>query len=292
MAQRDQTGATRFITPETVVSALHGVKHGKLIDLSHTIHAGVPMMVPFHAPFTLSTWCTPDRTRKMIREAFKVENEIGVITEQVTMGMHTGTHIDALGHISMADEMYGGVSTRDAVGDFGLDFLGIENCPPLVTRGVLFDVAGHRGVDVLDPTDIIRREELEELASKHDLRIHPGDVVLIRTGWSKHFATDNTRYVSSEPGIDEGAAAWLTAQKIVAIGSDNPAVEAFGGPGGDPTKAFPVHQHCLVKSGVHLVENMVLDELAAQKVLQFAFLLLPAKYRGASASPVRPVAVL
>jgi kynurenine formamidase len=228
----------------------------------------------------------------MIREAFKVENEIGVITEQVTMGMHTGTHIDALGHISMADEMYGGVSTRDAVGDFGLDFLGIENCPPLVTRGVLFDVAGHRGVDVLDPTDIIRREELEELASKHDLRIHPGDVVLVRTDWSKHFATDNTRYVSSEPGIDEGAAAWLTAQKIVAIGSDNPAVEAFGGTGGDPTKAFPVHQHCLVKSGVHLVENMVLDELAARKGLQFAFLLLPAKYRGASASPVRPVAVL
>ncbi len=129
MAQRDQTGATRFITPETVVSALHGVKHGRLIDLSHTIHAGVPMMVPFHAPFTLSTWCTPDRTRKMIREAFKVENEVGVTTEQVTMGMHTGTHIDALGHISMAEEMYGGISTRDAVGDFGLDFLGIENCP-------------------------------------------------------------------------------------------------------------------------------------------------------------------
>ncbi len=107
----------------------------------------------------------------------------GAFLERVEMTMHVGTHIDALGHFATDDEMYNGNSVTDCTGDWGLTKLGIEQCPPIVTRAVVIDVAGFKGVEHLN-----------------------GDAVLLRTGWAKHYMVDNETYVGPSPGLSEEGA--------------------------------------------------------------------------------------
>jgi kynurenine formamidase len=86
------------------------------------------------------------------------------------------------------------------------------------------------------------------------------------------------------------AARWLTQRDVVAIGCDNMAVEVLPNP--DRGIAMPVHQHVLVEAGVHLIENLSLDELARNRIASFCFILLAAKFKGATGCPVRPIALV
>jgi kynurenine formamidase len=160
----------------------------------------------------------------------------------------------------------------------------------MITRGVLLDVAGIDSGAHLNPGRAITPDELARAAEAAQVGIEPGDIVLIRTGWGRYFGVDNSRYLTGEPGIDLSAAQWLTGQGVVAIGCDNMAVEVLPNP--DRTLAMPVHQHALAEAGVHLIENLALEELALNGVHTFCFILLATKFRGATGAPVRPVALV
>jgi kynurenine formamidase len=121
-------------------------------------------------------------------------------------------------------------------------------------------------------------------------RFSPIRVALIRTGWGRYFAIDNARYLQGEPGIDLPGAQWLIGQGIAAIGTDNMAVEVLPNP--DHGLSLPVHQFTLSQCGVYLVENLALEELAADRVATSCFVLLATKLRGATGSPARPVAMV
>ena len=54
---------------------------------------------------------------------------------------------------------------------------------------------------------------------------------------------------------------------------------------------MPVHVHLLVESGIHIVECLNLEELAADRVYEFQFIAAPMKIRGATGAPVRPIAI-
>ena len=88
----------------------------------------------------------------------------------------------------------------------------------------------------------------------------------------------------------EPGARYLTTRGAAIIGTDNMAVEVLPNP--DKTLALPVHQHALAEAGVHLIENMALDELAADGIATFCTIVLPPKIRGATGAPLRPVAVV
>ncbi|MDH3603927.1 MAG: cyclase family protein, partial [Candidatus Tectomicrobia bacterium] len=137
----------------------------------------------------------------------------------------------------------------------------------------------------------VSRDDLERVCEAQHVNLAQGDVVCIHTGWGRLFMRDNERYVAGEPGIEEDAARWLTEAGVVAIGSDNMAVEVVPNPK-HPELVLPVHQHALVEAGVYLIENLVLDELAAQSQYVFCFILLATKFKGATGSPVRPVAMV
>jgi kynurenine formamidase len=285
----DQLGAANRLTDATRLAALHSVRQGRVFDLSHVIDAGAPFMAPNQTPFLLSIWASwRDSIRRRRSAGFR--NDAGSNVERIEMTAHVGTHIDALGHFSIGETLYNGVPAPDAVTDWGLARLGIEHMPPLITRGVLLDLAGIDGGAHLDPGRAVTPDELARAADAAGVGIEPGDVVLIRTGWGRYFGVDNARYLQGEPGIDVPAARWLTAHGVVAIGSDNMAVEVLPNP--DHGLALPVHQHVLAEAGVHLIENLVLDELAAAQASRFCFILLAVKFRGATGSPVRPVALL
>ena len=285
----DQIGAANLLTPEKRLAALRSVTQGRIFDVSHEIAMNAPYMMPNQTPYLMSLW-TNWRDSMRRRRALGATNEVGVNIERMEMTAHVGTHIDALGHFSIGDRLYNGVSAEAAVTDWGLDRLGIEHAPPMVTRGILLDVAGLDGGAHLLPGRVITPEELQQAASAAKVAIEPGDIVMIRTGWGQLFGIDNPRYVAGEPGIDVPAARWLTEQGVVAVGSDNMAVEVLPNP--NKAISMPVHQHLLVEAGVYIIENLALEELAKEKLSSFCFILLATKYKGATGCPVRPIAMV
>jgi kynurenine formamidase len=285
----DQIGAANLITPAKRRAALRSIDNAKLYDLAQVTDAGAPFMRPNQPPFLQMMWSTW-RDAIARRRRIGITNDAGSNVERVEMTMHVGTHIDALGHVSKGDRLYNDRAAADTLGDWGLAALGIEQAPPMITRGLLLDVASLDGGEYLGPGRVVTPEELAATAAAAGLAIEPGDIVLIRTGWGRHYGTDNARYLEGEPGIDVPAARWLTAQGVVAIGCDNMAVEVLPNP--DHTQALPVHQHALAEAGVYLIENLALDDLARDKVTSFCLLILPPKIRGATGAPVRPVAVV
>jgi kynurenine formamidase len=285
----DQIGAGNLLTAERRLAALASVRDGRIYDVSHEISMGAPFLAPNQTPFLLSVWASWRDSIKR-RRRLGAMNDAGANVERIEMTAHVGTHIDALGHFSKGDRLYNGLSAADTVTDWGLEKLGIEHAPPMITRGILLDVAGLDGGAHLNPGRIITPDDLALAADRAKVAIEPGDVVMIRTGWGRYFETDNVRYLAGEPGIDLPGARWLTQQGVVAIGCDNMAVEVLPNP--DKALSMPVHQHALVEAGVYLIENLALDELARDRLTSFCFILLATKFRGATGSPVRPVALV
>lgn len=287
--EADQRGAGNLLTAETRLRALALVRQGRVFDVSHEIGADAPYMLPNQTPFLLSLWASWRDTIRRRRAAGAV-NDAGANVERMEMTAHVGTHIDALGHFSIGDRLYNNHAAGEAVTDWGLGRLGIEHAPPMITRCVLLDVAGLDGNAHLAPGRVVTPEDLQRAADRAGAAIEPGDVAMIRTGWGRYFGVDNARYLQGEPGIDVPAARWLTGQGVVAIGCDNMAVEVLPNP--ERTLSMPVHQHALVEAGVHLIENLALEELAAAGCHVGCIVLLPVKFRGATGCPVRPVVMV
>lgn len=286
----DQIGAGNLLTPERRLAALRLVREGRLLDLSHVIETGAPRIDPPQDPFVI-TISASSRNGVRRRRALGATNDAGTNLERIEMTTHVGTHIDALGHCSIGDRLYNGFSADEVVGDRGLTHLGVEHIPPIVTRGVLLDVAGLDGGAHLERGRAVTADDLRRAAAHAGVSVMEGDVVCIRTGWGRFFMADNQRYLSGEPGIELGAARWLTERGVVAIGCDNMAVEVV--PGVDhPRTILPVHQHALAEAGVYLIENLALEDAVEQRLAEFCFVLLPVKFKGATGCPVRPIALL
>ncbi|MDF1855731.1 cyclase family protein [Pseudooceanicola sp.] len=276
-------GASAHLTPEKTLAALALVSQGQIHDISQQIYYGAPCMGPNQSPFLMSIFANwRDTIRR--RRATGHRNEMGTNLERIEMTMHTGTHVDALGHVSTGSRMFGGRSAEDEVTSWGLETLGAEQIPPMITRGILFDVGGAEG---LNTGDLVTAADLERAAGRGGFQVEPGDVALIRTGWGRHYETDNARYLQGEPGIGVEAAAWLIEQGVVAIGADNMAVEVL--PGTDPEVIMPVHQLALVEHGVWLIENLALEGVVRDGLATACFAMLSPKIRGATGAPVRPV---
>lgn len=279
----DQVGAGNLLTVEKRLAALASVRQGRIYDLSHEIYMGAPYMAPNQTPFLMSIFGSWRDTIKR-RRKMGATNDAGTNLERIEMTTHVGTHIDALGHFSKGDRLYNGNAAADVVTDWGLDRLGIEHAPPMITRAVLFDVGG---ASHLLPGQTVTPDDLKRAADTGGFSVESGDIALIRTGWGRFFGTDNARYLEGEPGIDLPAAKWLVDQGIVAIGADNMAVEVLPNP--NKGLAMPVHQFVLAECGVYLIENLALEDLAAAHVHAACFILLATKIRGATGSPVRPI---
>ena len=276
----DQIGAGNLLTVEKRLSALASVRQGQVYDVSHEIYMGAPFMAPNQTPFLMSIFGSWRDTIKR-RRKMGATNDAGTNLERIEMTTHVGTHIDALGHFSNGEMLYNGNAAADVVTDWGLDRLGIEHAPPMITRGVMFDVGPLTAGQTVTPDDLRRAADAGGFA------VEAGDIALIRTGWGQYFGVNNAKYLEGEPGIDVPAARWLIDQGIVAIGADNMAVEVLP----NPAKGLmmPVHQFALAECGVYLIENLALEELAAARVYTGCFILLATKIRGATGAPVRPV---
>lgn len=285
----DQLGAGHLLTPANTLRALREVQRGEIWDLSFETQMGAPAFAPNQTPFILSASSTARNSAKR-RRKLGATNDAGSNLERIEMTTHVGTHMDALGHFSIGEHLFGGYSVEDTVDDWGLTHLGIEHCPPIVSRGVLLDVAGADGEAYLASGRAVGPDDLKRALDRAKTALRPGDVAFVRTGWGQFFMQDNAKYLSGEPGLNLAGAHWLTAQDVVAVGADNMAVEVL--PAEQHEILMPVHQHCLAEAGVYLVENLALDALAKAGIHTFCLAMLPVKFKGATGSPVRPVAIV
>ena len=199
-----------------------------------------------------------------------------------------GTQFDGFAHQSHEDSHYNCVKTGDIATRGGFTKFGMDKVGTLMTRGVLLDIAGLKGVNTLPDTYEVTVADLEAAMQRQGTKIQPGDAVLIHTGWGRLYGKENGRYVKTCPGIGVAAAEYLAKLDPMLIGADNWPVEVAPNP--DPKLSLPVHQIALVVNGIHLLENMKLDEMAAKKVYEFAFVMQPIK-AGFTGSTVAPVAI-
>ncbi len=287
----DQIGAVgHLLNHSTTLKALSQVQKGQIIDLSHVIENGAPFMAPNQTPYIISSSATAKNSMKT-REKMGATNKVGANLERIEMTTHVGTHIDSLGHFSIGEHLYGGYNIEESVGDWGLLNLGIENVPPIITRGICLDLSALDGDTHLEAGRSITAEDIQRTYDKAKINPETGDMVCLYTGWGRYFMHDNPKYLSGEPGLDITAAKWLTSQDVVAIGADNMAVEVLPGTN-HPEIMMPVHQHCLAEAGVHLVENLMMQDLVAVGATEFCMVMLPVKLKGATGCPVRPIAII
>lgn len=233
-------------------------------------------------------------------------NRVSVHEERFPQGYtyQIVTQLDNLNHIGVGATFYNGFQGPDIAAPHGTTKLGAEHMGPIVTRGVLIDVLSHklrRGEDRdlstnADGGPVLRddyRITVEDILAvmRHEglRRIGPGDVVLFRTGWNTVARTEPDRYLSREPGIYLREARWLAAHKPAIIGSDTWALEVLGNP--VVRHVFPVHQFLLVKYGIRIGEGIVTDELAADGVSEFVYLVTPQNAEGATAGNTPPAAL-
>ncbi len=275
----DERGSANHIKPERVANALKLVKSGEIIELGHVLNDKMPFFgtrrFDVHAKRTFMN--TGSNRRGSNEEV--VISEIGQV----------GTQFDGFAHQTIENSWYNCLKVDENSMRGGFAKLGVHNVGAIVTRGVLIDVAGLKGVETLPDAYEITVQDLEDALKKQNVTIQPGDAVLVHTGWGKLWAKENARYVKSCPGLGVKAAEWLIAKDPVLLGSDNWPVEVSPNP--DPQLSLPVHQLALVVHGVHLLENMKLDELAQKGAHEFALVLQPLKIQGGSGSTVAPIAM-
>jgi kynurenine formamidase len=203
--------------------------------------------------------------------------------DTVVLPLHFGTHIDALCHAWYDDKLYNGFPSTGTRSTTGAARCGVEKMGPIIGRGVLLDMVKFSG-RALARGEAITRAMLEDAG----IQLQKGDVVLIRTGWLETMLS-SPDYYDGEPGIDVAAARWLAERGVAAVGADNFAVEPVPFP---PEKVFPVHQ-CLIRDfGIPLIEGLVLAPLAEAEASSFLFMAAPLPIRGATGSPLVPLAVL
>jgi kynurenine formamidase len=260
-------------------SLLENLSRAKVYDLGQPYFVGMPHH-PVHPPFLFSL-------TKMHGD-YVMPNGGSSASESLALGGHLGTHVDALCHFSCGGKLHGGhdVAAAQSYGG-GLKQLSVDTLSPIVRRGVLLDIAGLEKAASLPASFAITPEHMESAAREQQIKIQPGDIVLLRTGWGAFFE-DVVRFEAQMhgPGPGEQGARWLSGNGIFAAGSDTINFELV------PSRTMPVHVHLLVERGIHIVECLNLERLAADRVYEFAFIASPLKIRGATGSPIRPFALV
>jgi kynurenine formamidase len=275
----DERGAANHMKPETVLKAIRLVKDGKVYELGRVLESDMPTFGTRRFGIHTARSSGPTGVNQIRGNEELVVTELGQV----------GTQFDALPHIGIGDMLYNCVKTDEVVTRNGFTKLGVEKVGGLITRGVLLDIAGLKGVEMLDVGYEITVADLEEAMKRHGVTIGIGDAVLIHTGWGKLWMKDNAKYNSGQPGIGISAGEWLAKLNPILVGADNWGIEVRPHPNKD--LAFPVHQLLLTTYGVFLLENLDLDGLAREKVSEFAFVVLPLKIKGGTGSTVAPVAL-
>ncbi|RBL88799.1 cyclase family protein [Chitinophaga flava] len=289
----DEIGSLNMMSDSLNVRLFSNISSGKIYDLGVEYFVGMPGFTELGDP-AYQYWLTHTPRGTVVgnttHQGEAVNKKVSYTGDAISMYTHTGTHIDALNHFGLNGKIWNGVAADEHLSDRGWDKSGSEKIPPITGRGVLIDLAGYKGEDVLPGNYVFSLKELKELIRSQQLQINRGDIVFFRTGLMKYFYHDKAKFMSNSPGLSVEALQWLVEEKgVMLLGADNLGLEAL--PSGDSSNWLPGHTYLLAQKGIAFIELLYLEELAAAHVNEFLFIGLPLKIRGASAAPMRPIAI-
>ncbi len=288
---KDEIGSGNLMKPEMALKAAKLIHTGEVFSLGFHLSAALPLIGArrFDLNMKRSTATDPGT---------RGENEEVVITE---LGQ-VGTQLDAFAHQIYGGEYYncitdhemsfsgGGNNDLSAGARQGFPKLGVEKIPDIMTRGVLIDVAGLKNVDMLPGGYVITADDLRQALAKEKVKLETGDAVMINTGWGKLYTVkDKAKYLASSPGIGIEAGEWLIQQNPMLVGTDTCCVEVRPYP--EQKMNLPIHAMFLIANGVYLVENLKLEQLAAEHAYETAYIMTPLKIEGGTGSTIAPIAV-
>lgn len=280
----DEIGTLNMMNDGTRLDVLRQVASGKVYDLGTDLFVGMPLCCTAFGDPNFQIFMTHAPARGTGKEVLSYAGD------GVTMYLHTGTHIDALNHFGLNGKIWNQVSADDALGTRGWTKSGVDKYPPIIARGVLIDVAGSKSMAHLPSSYAITPADLQAALKNQGTKLRPGDVVLIRTGLMTLWPDPAKYRLLDEAGLSLEAAHWLVeVQKAMLLGADSLGVESL--PSSNPDNFVPVHTYLLAEQGVSMLEALWLEDLAKDQIYEFLFIGSPLKFRGGTASPMRPIAI-
>ncbi len=285
----DERGALNFLTDSHRASAAASVRSGRSVSLGNDIT-------------TQPTPETPSPAHHHMLASGDALGASGVPGYEATQD-YVGTavhglgitHIDALCHMFVRGEMYGGRPASMVRSTGALANTIMSAAGGIVGRGVLLDIPAARGVDFLEPTDSVTVDDLLAAEERQGVTVGEGDLLAISTGRDARKVAIGGRldpFGGGLAGLHPSTLRWLHERKIALLGSDG--ISDHMPFTAIPDWPFPIHQIGITGIGLHLIDNLRLDELAVAcaEEHRWSFLLAVAPMRvpGGTGSPVNPIA--
>jgi kynurenine formamidase len=297
MATKEQrvSGTLREITEQSIASALARVSRGKVYSLESRWWRGMPSH-PVHPRFDVITYRSPrgEQVQKDQEYLNEPANKVnyGFVSELIMGTAHTGTHIDALCHVTCGEDAtwHGGFSSNEYLGDFGALNSDASELSPIIARGVMLDIPKALGKQYCPAEYAITGADLQAAVDGQGTEIGEHDVILVRTGQMQFWPDMEANAVAADSGIGMDGSRWLQARSPLAVGADNVAFECA--PSGVDGSSQPVHVHLIHEHGIPILEWVDCEELATDGVYEFTFVCLPLSVVGATGSMVRPIAIV
>jgi kynurenine formamidase len=282
----DQRGTLNHLTPERSAAAAALVRDGTTVSLAHNLGTDPSPENPHPAHHhMLASGDARDSNGIPGYEAAR--DYVGLDVH----GLYT-THVDALSHMFVRGEMYGGRPASEVRSDGARSNTIMSMADGVVGRGVLLDVPRAVGIDFFDAGQVVTVEELEATEAAQGDTVGPGDVLLVL--WGRDARRRAKKGFDGFSGLHAECLPWLHEREVAVLGSDGisdpmPFV-------GTPDWPFPVHQIGITGMGLHLIDNMALSALAERCAAagrwEFLFTMAPLRIERGTGCPVNPVGVL
>lgn len=288
----DNVGRLNLMTAQSRQAVLSRADGSRVFDLAVDYFLGMPSWAAAGDPrYQMWMTHTPHGSvnDRLSGASAAVHEKYSYCGDSISMYTHTGTHIDMLNHFGHYGQFWNGRTAESDLGSRQWLQGGADECPPIIGRGVLLDIAALHGVACLPDGYCISPEDLAAAAAKQGTELRAGDIALIRTG-RMHVWPDVEGYLRSTPGIGLAAAKYLCEDVgVMCLGTD--AISIDVDPHEEADTFVPVHAYLFATAGTPVIEVMQLEELSAAGVYEVAFLGTPLKLRGATGSPIRPIAM-
>jgi kynurenine formamidase len=288
----DEIGRLNWLTPESNRAILEHLDGRHVFDLNVEYFLGMPSwQAAGDPPYSITMTHTPQGSiNDGLSGAGRTAHErYSYCGDAIHMYTHCGTHLDALNHLGHNGKFWNGWTPDEDLGSRVWQKGGPEKYPPIIARGVLLDIAALHGVGCLPAGFVITPGDLQACASEQGVELRRKDVVLIRTGRMSAWP-DFHGYIDDYPGINLASARWLCEESgAMCVATDTIALETLTWD--EPGIFLPVHSYLAATAGAQIIEVVDMQEIAAEKHYEFAFLGFPLKLRGATGAPMPSYAV-
>jgi kynurenine formamidase len=287
----DEIGMLNLLSPTAARDVVRRADAGAAVDLSVDLFIGMPSWTKAGDP-GFQQWMTHTPNGTIYDDLTGMGTAQNTLVsysgDAVSMYTHTGTHLDTLNHFGYHGEIWNGFSEAQHLSSRHWIKCGADKIPPIIGRGVLFDIAGLHGMDMLPDNYGIGADDLQNALDRQRTTFSVGDIALIRTGRMTQWP-DARRYIDNSPGLNLDGARFLAERGAAVIGGDNSALEQM--PAVDPENWQVVHTYLLGEAGVPIMELVDCEQLSAMRLYEFAFVGACLKIRGATGAPMRPLAM-